>query len=273
MILSRYLVRVPLAFITAVGISWLAYKLRSLSASGAWAAVFLGTLVMGFGFDLGGPATLLGFFISASLLSKITARYKPRAGSLTKKGSNRDLWQVLANGGVAAAGFFLAAWLNHPGLALAAAGSLAAANADTWATELGAFSAKPPRLITNGRQVAPGTSGAVSALGFVGAGLGAALIALLYLLFSRVQENTGAVFICVTLSGLAASLLDSLLGATVQGVYYCPQCQKETEQEPLHYCGQVTQHLRGYVWMNNDTVNFFCTLTGALLTYFLHLVF
>src|SRR5438093_5230732 len=45
------------------------------------------------------------------------------------------------------------------------AGALAAAAADTWATEIGAFSPFAPRLITSGRQVPRGTSGGITVLG------------------------------------------------------------------------------------------------------------
>lgn len=69
----------------------------------------------------------------------------------------------------------------------------------------------------------------------------------------------------IALAGLGGSLLDSFLGATVQSIYFCPACQKETERHPLHTCGTVTRPLRGWRWMNNDWVNAFCTLGGGLL--------
>ena len=62
--------------------------------------------------------------------------------------------------------------------ALAMLGALVAANADTWATELGVLSRSPPRLVTTLRQVAPGTSGAVSGVGMLAATAGAAFVGL-----------------------------------------------------------------------------------------------
>ena len=53
--------------------------------------------------------------------------------------------------------------------------------------------------------------------------------------------------------------MDSLLGATVQVIYTCPACGKETERHPLHACGTQTVYKRGWRWMNNDAVNAFCT--------------
>jgi uncharacterized membrane protein len=49
----------------------------------------------------------------------------------------------------------------------------------------------------------------------------------------------------------------------VQSIYYCPTCQKETERHPLHTCGTATQPLRGWRWLDNDLVNFACSLMGA----------
>jgi uncharacterized membrane protein len=63
----------------------------------------------------------------------------------------------------------------------------------------------------------------------------------------------------------AGSLFDSLLGATVQAIYFCPKDQKETERQPLHTCGTETVHLRGWEWLNNDWVNFGCGAMGAVL--------
>ena len=71
------------------------------------------------------------------------------------------------------------------------------------------------------------------------------------------------VFIFVTLGGLIGALFESLLGATVQAIYHCPQCDKETEKYPLHSCGTPTEQVRGWKWLSNDIVNLSCALIGA----------
>lgn len=64
------------------------------------------------------------------------------------------------------------------------------------------------------------------------------------------------------LAGLIGSLADSWLGATVQGIYYDPARQKETEK-PVGRDGTPNPLARGWRWLNNDWVNFISSLAGA----------
>jgi len=195
-----------------------------LTAAGAAAALAVGTAtVIGVGWR--GLLLLLAFFVSGSLL--------------TKGGGRRTAAQVLANGGVAALAALLGSWP-------AVAGAVAAATADTWATEIGAHSRTPPRLITNGTAVPPGTNGGITILGTAGGVLGAALIAgLTYALTPRGTApgltHPGhlavVVAVAVAVAGVLGMLLDSLLGATVQG----PNDR----------------------WLDNNGVNLAMTLAGA----------
>jgi uncharacterized membrane protein len=89
--------------------------------------------------------------------------------------------------------------------------------------------------------------------------LGAAVIALPAAWFS----GHWSLLPLISLAGLAGSLFDSLLGATVQAMYYCPTDQKETEKHPLHTCGTQTIHIRGWKWLDNDWVNFACSAAGV----------
>jgi uncharacterized membrane protein len=66
------------------------------------------------------------------------------------------------------------------------------------------------------------------------------------------------------LGGLSGSLIDSLMGATVQQIFYCDTCQKDTERK-VHKCGTVTRPLRGWAWLNNDLVNLISSLGGGLI--------
>jgi len=163
-----------------------------------------------------GVVLLFAFFISGSLLTRL-------AGG---GGAQRNARQVLANGGVAALAGALGSWP-------VAAGALAAATADTWATEIGSFSPYLPRLITTWKPVPKGTDGGVTLIGTAGGVAGAVLIwggaALLF--SSRLT---------VVWAGLAGMVADSLLGATLQGRI-----------------------------LDNDGVNFAATVTGAGAAYLL----
>jgi len=260
-----------IGFITAFLISILAYFAKMLTLSGAVAATVLGTIVFGLG-GFSWAILLLGFFISSSLLSRFLKNRKVQFNEKFSKGSRRDYGQVIANGGIA--GLFVFAHFVFPESTLPWFGysaTLAAVNADTWATELGVLSKKEPHLITTGKVVERGSSGGVTWFGTGAAFIGAAFIALLAVLFWQEGVNsypvgtTLLIFLMIAFAGLAGSLIDSLLGATLQAIYYCPACQKETERHPIHTCDTPTYQIRGLRWLSNDWVNIACALTGAIL--------
>jgi uncharacterized protein (TIGR00297 family) len=251
-------------FLLGILIACLAWRVRALSVSGAVAAALTGGLIFGLG-GIAWAVLLLAFFISSSGLSKAFARRKAGVNEKFSKGSRRDWGQVLANGGLGALLAVLhAAFPAQTWPWLAYAGAMAAVNADTWATELGVLSRTPPRRITSGKVVERGASGGVTALGTLAALAGAVLIGGLAALFSTGRQAVlGLAFI--PLAGLLGSLFDSLLGATLQVIYRCPVCAKETERHPRHTCGAETVQIRGWSWLNNDWVNFACALVGAIL--------
>lgn len=263
-----------LGFFLAVIVSAAAYLARALSPGGALAAAILGTVIFGLG-GLAWAVLLLAFFVTSSGLSRLFDRRKSRLAEKFSKGSRRDAAQVLANGGIA--GGFVLLHLLFPAAAwpwLGCAGALAAANADTWATELGVLSPTEPVLVTSGRPVERGTSGGVSLTGTAAALAGGLLLGLLAALLWRWGAPGGAVLpfgaaafvtLWVALAGLAGSLVDSLLGATLQAIYTCPACQKETERYPVHTCGTPTIYKRGLPWLDNDWVNVTCTFVGGIL--------
>ncbi|MGW8249589.1 MAG: DUF92 domain-containing protein [Anaerolineales bacterium] len=250
-----------IGFTLGAVIAYLAWRARSLNRSGAWAAVLVGGLIFGLG-GFSWAVLLLTFFVSSSALSRLFSAHKTSAGEKFAKGSQRDWGQVLANGGLGAILALAFALLpEQDWLWVAFAGAMASVTADTWATEVGILSTSPPRLITTGKMAEPGTSGGVTPLGYLAVTGGALLIGIMAALFNPL---TASALIAAALSaGLAGSTIDSLLGATVQAIYTCPACRKETERHPLHTCGAQTIHLRGWRWLNNDWVNFLCSCIGA----------
>lgn len=261
-------IQLLIGFLLGIIIAFFAWRANSLSASGAIAAAICGGLIFGFG-GLPWAALLLTFFITSSVLSKAFAKRKALVSEKFSKGSQRDWGQVLANGGIGAIlAIVYAIWPDQSWIWPAYVGSMAAVTADTWATELGVLSPQLPRLVTTWKPVERGTSGAISLPGSLAAASAALVIGVVGYLFTSSIENSSIerslILIVSVISGLAGSLIDSLLGATVQAIYTCPACQKETERHPLHTCRTPTIHIRGYRWLNNDWVNLICALTGAI---------
>lgn len=263
-----------LLFSSIIGL--LAYRRRLLSRSGIAGAMFTGTTTFGSGGWTWG-LSLIFFFGSSSLLSHFREREKISiAADKFSKGSQRDLAQVMANGGMAT--LFALSYAIAPSATIRDAsqagyvGVLATATADTWATEVGVLSNQQPRLITTGAPVASGTSGGVTLLGMAAASAGALSLGLVFWLLHRCRNVYAPMPLVALVSGLLGSLFDSLLGATVQAMYYCPSCNKETERR-VHRCGTQTYPLRGLPWMNNDVVNFLATLLGGVVAMLVYIPF
>ena len=270
-------------FIISAAIGWAAYRREALSPSGVAGAILTGTAIFGFGGWTWG-LLLITFFVLASLLSKYKETTKANLAEKFAKGSRRDLAQALANGGAGALIAVASLFTHKPLLWFAFVGAMATVNADTWATELGVLSKRPPRLITTGKLVEVGTSGGISLQGTLATLVGGAVIGLAGALFLYVESlirynprvllhslscliypgNCTLLPLIAALAGLAGSLCDSLLGATVQAIYYSPSREKETEKV-IDPDGTPNTLLRGWHWLNNDWVNFVSSVVGAAL--------
>lgn len=257
--------RILAGLILSALIGAVAYRRGSLTPSGWLGAIITGTLTFGFGGWTWG-LTLIAFFLSSSALSHFRqARKQALAGDKFEKGGRRDLAQTLANGGVGAGLALVYGLTGAPMTLLAAfAGVMATVTADTWATELGILSLQPPRLITSGRTVAPGTSGGITAYGMLASGAGALMIGAVLVLLEAIELGTWWPWLlpAALVGGLAGSLCDSLLGATVQAIYQSPT--GETERR-IARDGAPNQPLRGWRWMNNDLVNLLSSVVGGLI--------
>ena len=251
---------VAISFVISLVIVALALRRGWLSRSGATAAVVVGVLTMGIGGWLWG--VLLGvFFVSSSLLSKFKEREKVVVSAEKfDKGNTRDAWQVLANGGIGSLIALLSIITPSPLWFATFLGVMATVTADTWATELGTLSRKPPRLITTGRVVEPGRSGAISPFGTLATTLGALLIGVVAALW---QGSVGLLLIA-TIGGLIGSLTDSFLGATVQRIFWDDVIERETEKRFKD--GRELAVLRGWSWMTNDVVNVLASLIGGIVS-------
>lgn len=256
----------------ALAIAVAAHRVHALSTSGAIATAILGAVIFG----LGGPMwslPLITFFILSSLLSRVGSRgprSKERFDTVFEKGSRRDAGQVIANGGVAGV-IALAAAFGDPGARhgffLAYLGSLAAATADTWGTEIGVLGRGRVVSLVTLRPVPAGTSGGVSLAGSLGAAAGALSVSLSVLPW---EMDPFRIIIIGVAAGVMGMVIDSAAGALVQARYRCEVCGSRTERR-MH-CDRPSTLESGYRWVTNDVVNIICCASGAAAAWLLWLL-
>jgi uncharacterized protein (TIGR00297 family) len=237
----------------------IARRAGTLSQGGAAAAVLTGTICAAAGWSW--AFVLIAFFVSATALSIYRHSFKKEiVGEFVEKGGQRDAVQVAANGGIFA--LLAAASLIRPSpmWIAAAAGAVGAVTADTWATELGTLAKHFPNLITTGKKVPTGTSGAVTWRGSFAGLTGAATVGVIVLTVGWGSHAALATIV----GGVTGSLVDSIVGATLQRQQWCERCGKTTERL-VHSCGTTTQPAGGLSWVNNDMVNALSSLSGAVV--------
>ena len=213
---------------------------------------------------------LLVFLTVSSYMTHYKYQVKRKKGFAQEKGGARGWPNVAANGVVAGilvlfTPFFLQD-LYYGQLILAAfLGAVAAANADTLATEIGLLNPTDPRLITDLRKVVPaGTSGGISIFGELATLFGALLIGIAAGLLGMAGNpgwSLSSLIGTTMIAGLAGCSVDSVIGATVQGIYKCRVCNKITENR--RHCGNPSIPLRGHKVIDNNVVNLIATICGA----------
>ena len=258
-------VQFSIGLVLALVIAVISYILHFLTLSGSAGTFILAIFIFGIGGWIW-AVPILTFFIFSSLLSRLGRVHKSRFGLMFEKSSQRDIGQVMANGGVPGLLVLIYNYFPDPTWYFLYLGALAAVNSDTWATEIGVFSKIVPRSIKNFQKVLPGTSGGITPLGTFTSLLGAFIIALSGLLVVPVSFRfsfLSIIFWVIVAAGFLAGFVDSFLGATVQAQYQCTLCKAVTERKK-HCKGAKTELISGYRWLNNDWVNGMCSVSGAL---------
>ncbi|XP_038990941.1 protein PGR-like [Hibiscus syriacus] len=209
------------------------YRMKYLDLSGALALFPVLVIHLAAGYRFG--AMLLVFLFTSSKLS--------RFGSAFEEGGHRNWIQVLFNGGVAAvlcvAIGNLTGWegkcLDSKESTLVTSliggliGHYSCLNGDTWSSEMGILSIARPRLITTFKYVRRGTNGGVTEKGLLSALSAGTIIGLTFLfvqIFTTSCSDGKAMkqLLVIPLSamaGLFGSVIDSLLGATLQFSGFC----------------------------------------------------
>jgi uncharacterized membrane protein len=102
-------------------------------------------------------------------------------------------------------------------------------------------------------------SGGITLAGLLGSVGGAAAVGVSWWLAGSTRRAVSLALV----AGICGSVLDSVLGASVQALFQCARCGALDELGRCAACGQATQHVRGV--LNNDAVNAAATAAAASL--------
>ncbi|KAL0117308.1 hypothetical protein PUN28_010275 [Cardiocondyla obscurior] len=254
---------------------------KSLDISGA----ILGFL-MGFVLTLSSFAhlvALMAFFVTGSKVTKFRSMQKKKLEADFKEGGQRNWIQVLCNGGMATqlallylldAGSgerpidfdkeYRSSWLS-----VGIIGAFACCNGDTWASEIGTvIGTSDPFLITTRRKVPKGTNGGVSWIGLICSVIGGFVVGLFYYIMILNTVDTAVlqlaapqwpILVVAAFGGLFGSVLDSILGATLQ---YSGVDEKGNIVERQ---GKGVKHICGRQILDNHSVNLLSSIGIALI--------
>ena len=238
---SQWLVAFLLNFTLILG----AQRLPLLTPKGWMHAGILGTILWG---CLGwrGWLAVVIYLLLGSLVTKLGYAYKNSLGISEARGGRRGPENVW---GSAATGAFIAILIalglgDGDYLVLAFSSSFAAKLADTFGSEIGKRWGQKTYLITSFRSVPQGTEGAISFEGTIASVLGSFVMGLVMYFLAFVSSINGLTI--VVFSGLIATLLESVLGATLQG--------------------RIN-------WLSNEVINFLQTTFAALFAVLLWYIF
>ena len=280
LLLNYHYINIILGIIVVGAFGLFSIKAKIVDVSG-----LISGFIVGFGVWLffGWPffIVILAFHLSAAFFTKYKYDRKAKSGLAQEKGGARGWPNVFANGGVPLIAAIIGGLIHFilgTGFILITTlflfmflGGIATMTADTIATETGLLAKTKPRLITDlGKEVEPGTSGGVTWLGEGGALVGSAIIGTVAWIFYIIGVTPfyfrlfGLEIIIATIAGgMIGCLIDSIIGATIQGIFQCQgECGKITEKSK--HCGVPSKHLRGIRLLDNNMVNFTAAAGGAI---------
>ncbi|KAH7886648.1 integral membrane protein DUF92-domain-containing protein [Phlebopus sp. FC_14] len=291
---------VPFALATLLSVN--GAKSRKLSLSGAATAFVVGFSVMATPVR-GIGTSLIVFYLVASQATKYGKRRKAQLEEGFQDAGNRTGWQVVCNSLVAFIASIVwsstfapdvlpwslvAHTLRTPrgpvyvsdswcpmsptvfdgwsrALVFATLGQFACCLGDTLASELGILSKSPPILITTLKAVPPGTNGGVSLGGTIASIAGGGLIGLT-LFMSLVVESSACRAECWGMAaGFLGSLLDSLLGATIQRTRYSVDKKRVLQDTSTAGGDEAIKIVSGLNILSNNQVNLISSTVAALV--------
>lgn len=211
---------------------------RKLTTGGTIMATLMGIMIYA-GFGIKGIMITGSFFVIGNLVTSWKKRSKIKFGLAENEHGERTMGQVFANGGAAAI-LALAAILfpsSEEILFVAMGAAFSSATADTVSSELGTVYGKEFFNILSFKKDQRGENGVISLEGTIAGMVGSLIIATVFSLYEGFNIN----FVIIFIAGTSGNIVDSLLGATVER--------------------------QG--WLGNNSVNFFNTISAAIIAYML----
>lgn len=229
-----------ISIILSLLLGLIAYLKKALTMPALILAVLFSTLITYFG-GLTSFIILVVVFLG-SIITKLFHK--------SKKSNKRKVIQIISNVGVGALSLIIYKFTSNDLYLLIYASVMAESLADTLASDIGVLSKSEPINILTFKKGERGLSGNISFLGLTSALIGSLLIGTIYYIG---MDKSVISFIIIILSGFLGSLIDSILGASIQVKYKCEKCKKITERK--EHCGKETNYYKGIKWIDNNLVN------------------
>ena len=268
----------------ALGLSYHGIRKKSLDTSGAIAASVVGFASFACSYRMG--LILILFYYVSSKLTHFREDVKAKLEEGHQQGGQRNFLQVFASSLLATivACLYFCYCGEDSYISFSSKGTstlpaylwsayvahYACCTADTWASELGVLSTSKPRLITTLREVPSGTNGGISLLGTAASVAGGFFIGLIFWFIPIVFWYDYTLYlqypmvIVSTICGLLGSMIDSLLGATVQATYYSNERKCIVKKKTDSKDSSIVL-VSGYDFITNEFVNFLSTLITMFL--------
>lgn len=251
-----------LAQVFSLIVGLVSYQRKSITISGLLALLIISGLYIWLN-QVMLLIIVYAMFASSTLLTKYRKNDKTEFKSINEKNGPRDYIQAIANLGPATLFMLLYYSFSKEYWLAGFLGSVAAANADSWASEIGGLSKQKPVMITTFKQVNKGVSGGITFLGIIGGIIGSLFIVFLFQFVQvtfQVSLVSNVVLFAAVFGGLFGFLLDSFIGALSQALYI------SDTGEFKEFSNAKVRKVKGISWMNNDVVNFISTFATGLLS-------
>lgn len=200
-------------------------------------------------------------FLSTALTKKIKTTTRQKINeSTTEKNGAKDIFQIIANVATGVIFIIIYHFTNNKVFLVSYACIMAESMADSLASDIGVLSKKEPINIITLKPSSRGLSGNISMLGLISSLIGSLIIGIIFTLFNQNLKY----LVIILISSFMGTIIDSILGATIQVKFKCSKCQQITEKN--EHCHQKTVYLTGLKIFNNDLVNLSSNILTGLIS-------